>query len=101
MCCRGVDTTYHTRVGRSDTVTGPYLDKDGRDMLLGGGTLVTGRNGPFIGPGHAGIVDYNGKSWFSCHFYDGTARGISKLSIRPLTWTSDGWPEVGTNEQAQ
>ena len=97
MCCRGIDTTYHTRVGRADAVTGPYLDKDGNDMLLGGGTLVTGRSGPFIGPGHAGIVYYNGQSWFSCHFYDGTARGISKLSIRPLTWTKDGWPELGTD----
>ncbi len=95
LCCRGVNSTYHTRVGRSDKLTGPYLDKDGQDMLLGGGTTVADRVGPFIGPGHAGILEDNGKFWFSCHFYDGTQRGVSKLSIRPLTWDADGWPVVG------
>ena len=94
--CRGINTTYHTRVGRSDKITGPYLDKENKDMLTGGGTIVATTEGPFIGPGHAGIIEVNGKSWFSCHFYDGTDRGVSKLSIRPLSWTADGWPEIGT-----
>jgi arabinan endo-1,5-alpha-L-arabinosidase len=95
LCCRGVNSTYNTRVGRSEKVTGPYLDKNGKDMLRGGGTLVTGTEGPFIGPGQAGIFEENGKSWFTCHFYDGTANGASKLSIRPLTWSQDGWPVIG------
>lgn len=96
MCCRGVNSTYNTRVGRAEKVTGPYLDKDGKDLLLGGGTLVVDTQGPFIGPGHAGIIEDQGKFWFSCHFYDGTTqRGISRLSIRPLTWEADGWPVVG------
>ena len=95
MCCRGVYSTYHTRVGRAEKVTGPYLDKNGHDMLLGGGTTVVDTEGPFIGPGHAGIIEVDGKFWFSCHFYDGTDRGVSKLSIRPLTWNSEGWPVIG------
>jgi arabinan endo-1,5-alpha-L-arabinosidase len=94
MCCRGIRSTYNTRVGRAETVMGPYLDKDGKDLLLGGGTVVTQSVGPFIGPGHAGIIEVNGQSWFSCHFYDATARGASKLSVRPLKWTADGWPEI-------
>ncbi|HEX5941915.1 MAG TPA: arabinan endo-1,5-alpha-L-arabinosidase [Anaerolineales bacterium] len=28
-CCQGVDSTYNVRVGRSDTLTGPYVDRDG------------------------------------------------------------------------
>jgi len=100
MCCRGVNSTYHTRVGRAEKVTGPYLDKDGKDMLDGGGTIVADTVGPFIGPGHAGIIEENGKSWFSCHFYDGTTpRGISRLSIRPLTWDAKGWPVVREMDQ--
>jgi arabinan endo-1,5-alpha-L-arabinosidase len=96
MCCRGVNSTYNTRVGRAEKVTGPYLDKDGKDLLLGGGTIVADTQGPFIGPGHAGIIEDHGKYWFSCHFYDGTTeRGISRLSIRPLAWSADGWPVVG------
>jgi arabinan endo-1,5-alpha-L-arabinosidase len=98
MCCRGVNSTYHTRVGRSDKVTGPYLDKNGKDLLLGGGTTVIDTEGPFIGPGHAGILEHEGKFWFSCHFYDATARGMSKLAIRPLTWSADGWPVIGRVE---
>jgi arabinan endo-1,5-alpha-L-arabinosidase len=95
MCCRGVYSTYNTRVGRADKVTGPYLDKNGTDMLLGGGTLVTATDGPLVGPGQAGIFEEDGKSWFTCHFYDATAFGASKLSIRPLTWSADGWPVIG------
>jgi arabinan endo-1,5-alpha-L-arabinosidase len=70
-------------------------------MLLGGGSPVVETDGPMIGPGQAGILDDNGKFWFSCHFYDATARGASKLSIRPLTWTNDGWPQVGNMNKAQ
>jgi arabinan endo-1,5-alpha-L-arabinosidase len=95
FCCRGVNSTYHTVVGRSKDITGPYIDKDGQDMLLGGGSTVVETDGPLIGPGQAGILEDGGRFWFSCHFYDGTARGASKLSIRPLTWSGDGWPVVG------
>jgi arabinan endo-1,5-alpha-L-arabinosidase len=95
MCCRGINSTYQTRVGRSEKVTGPYLDKDGVDLLLGGGTAVALTDGPLIGPGQPGIFEENGKYWFSCHFYDGMAGGASKLSIRPLTWSADGWPVLG------
>jgi arabinan endo-1,5-alpha-L-arabinosidase len=95
MCCRGVNSTYNTRVGRADKITGPYLDKNGNDMLLGGGTLVAKTYGPLVGPGQAGIFEENGKSWFTCHFYDATANGAPKLAIRPLTWSDDGWPVVG------
>ena len=81
-------------MGRSREITGPYLDRDGKDLAQGGGTLLLGTDGAFIGPGHAGIFEEGGKFWFSCHFYDGTQRGASKLSIRPLSWSEDGWPVV-------
>lgn len=95
FCCRGVNSTYNTRVGRADKITGPYLDKSGQDMLHGGGTLIAQTDGPLIGPGQPGIFEEEGKWWFSCHFYDGTAFGTSKLSIRPLTWSDEGWPVLG------
>ncbi|HYG36916.1 MAG TPA: hypothetical protein VEC99_19140 [Clostridia bacterium] len=52
--------------------------------------------GPFIGPGHAGIVSTAGTNWLSCHFYDGTRAGTSTLAILPLQWTTNDWPEVLT-----
>ena len=60
----------------------------------GGVTLLLDTDGPFIGPGRANIFEENGRFWFSCHFYDGTERGRSKLAIRPLQWRDDGWPEL-------
>lgn len=97
-CCRGVNSTYHIRVGRSPALTGPYVDRDGRPLLEGGGTLLLGSEGPFIGPGHAGIVSVGGKEWFGCHFYDATQQGRATYALRPLTWDAGGWPVVGRVE---
>jgi arabinan endo-1,5-alpha-L-arabinosidase len=95
-CCQGANSTYEIRVGRSERITGPYLDKEGKDMLTGGGTLVLKTDGAFIGPGHACILEERGQYWFGCHFYDGTTpRGTSKYAIRPMIWAANGWPEIG------
>jgi arabinan endo-1,5-alpha-L-arabinosidase len=94
-CCRGTNSTYNIRIGRSSKITGPYLDKDGVDLRDGGGTLLVGTTGPFIGPGHAAIFSEAGSDWLSCHFYDGTRAGRPTLAIRPLRWSPDGWPEAG------
>lgn len=93
ICCRGTNSTYEIRAGRSDRITGPYLDRNGVDLAAGGGTLVLRGSPPFIGPGHAGIFGEKGTEWFSCHFYDGTRRGMSALAINKVRWTN-GWPEV-------
>ena len=93
-CCRGTNSTYNIRIGRSATVTGPYLDEEGKDLLTGGGTLFLGSTGPFVGPGHAGVYSEGGTNWFGMHFYDGTRRGASALAIRNLRWGAEGWPEL-------
>jgi len=97
-CCRGAESTYNIRMGRSRSVTGPYLDHTGLDMLRGGGTLFLGSSGRAIGPGHFGrlVVD-EGVEKFSLHFEADLDRGgISVLDIRPLLWR-DGWPVAGEN----
>jgi arabinan endo-1,5-alpha-L-arabinosidase len=93
-CCRGINSTYNIVVGRADKITGPYLDREGRSLMDSGGTLVLASDGPFIGPGHAGIVAIEGREWFGCHFYDGTQRGRSTYALRPLAWDAEGWPVV-------
>ena len=97
LCCRGTNSTYEIRVGRSKKITGPYSDADGINMLNEGGSEFLDTRGPFIGPGHAGIISDNGANWFSCHFYDGTRRGLPTLAILPLQWQTNGWPEILTN----
>lgn len=93
-CCRGVRSTYNIRVGRSRDVTGPYLDRDGRDLRQGGGSLLLGTEGRFIGPGHAGVFQDGDRYLLSYHFYDGERGGRARLAIRPLEWDRDGWPQV-------
>lgn len=94
QCCRGVNSTYEIRVGRSRAVTGPYLDKEGKDLLRDGGTLLMATDGPFIGPGHAAVLRDGRDTLLSVHFYDGTDGGRAKLAISRLRFTRDGWPVV-------
>lgn len=90
-CCQGVNSTsYRIQVGRSTSITGPYLDKSGRNLNSGGGTNLVVTTGRYIGPGHFGYG--NGKVTY--HFYDGQANGAAKLRITSLSWGSDGWPVV-------
>lgn len=92
-CCRGEDSTYEIRVGRSREITGPYVDRDDAPMTEGGGTLVLDTEGRFIGPGHASIFENGGEEWLVHHFYDGEDRGRSKLRLVELEWR-EGWPVV-------
>jgi len=97
-CCRGADSGYNIRVGRSKKPTGPFIDHTGLDMLKGGGKLVVGSGGRFIGPGHFGLLDLGaGVQKFSMHYEADLDRGgASVLDIRPLLW-KDGWPVAGEN----
>ncbi|MCU0791423.1 MAG: arabinan endo-1,5-alpha-L-arabinosidase [Opitutaceae bacterium] len=94
LCCRGKDSTYRVRVGRSRSITGPYLDDQGRDLLEAGGREVIATEGDFIGPGHIGLLKDGETEWASMHFYDGTRDGAPYLALRQLGWTVDGWPEI-------
>lgn len=97
-CCDGANSTYNIRVGRSRSVTGPYLDNMGMDMIRGGGKLVVAANGRYVGPGHFGLMDLgDGVEKFSCHYEADLERsGRSVLDIRALLW-KDGWPVAGAN----
>ena len=93
-CCSGVDSTYRVLVGRAADIEGPYLDKDGVDLLDGGGTTFLETNRRFIGPGHVGFRQTTGGELVGFHFYDGDDNGISKYALHALSW-EDGWPRVG------
>ncbi|MBD3675575.1 MAG: arabinan endo-1,5-alpha-L-arabinosidase [Planctomycetaceae bacterium] len=93
-CCRGTDSTYNIRVGRSRKITGPYLDQRGQELLRGGGTLVLETEGNMIGPGHPVFIERDQKWKMLFHYYDAQHRGVPRLGIRNLTWTCDGWPEI-------
>jgi arabinan endo-1,5-alpha-L-arabinosidase len=102
-CCAGNKSTYHIKVGRSENIKGPYQAKDGSLMIDGGGTMVLDvKTGPLTGPGHAGIIEKDGKSWFSCHFEaDDRMGGKATLGVMAIQWSDDGWPEVMPPDKAK
>lgn len=94
QCCQGISSTYNIRVGRADAVTGPYLDRDGKPMAEGGGTLLLATTGHFIGPGGQEVLRTAQGEMLAYHYYDGDNLGAAKLQLSPLHWTPDGWPEI-------
>lgn len=107
VCCHGVESSYNIRVGRSKSITGPYMDKDDINMAKGGGTVFLDAHGEilgderFVGPGHAGIYQHtDGKEYFSHHFYDSKSGDDSgSLAIWDLKWDEAGWPYIDTSEK--
>ena len=95
-CCDGVNSTYNIVVGRSRSVTGPYYDNVGRDMMAGGGKMVMNARKRTFGAGHFGrFVEEPGVEKMSFHWEaDLDLSGRSTLAIRPLLWVND-WPVGG------
>jgi len=94
LCCRGKDSTYNIRVGRARQLTGPYLDRNGKLMMEGGGTLVVAGNGRWAGPGHCAVLQNRDGDMLVYHAYDTEWRGMSTLRISRLLWDSEGWPRL-------
>lgn len=90
-CCDGANSTYKIAVGRSTSVTGPYVDKSGKGMLSGGGVILDQSTDQWKGPGHNGIFFENDTMFCVNHAY-AASNGTATLFIRPLYW-KDGWPQ--------
>lgn len=104
-CCDGANSTYRLRVGRSASLLGPYVDKQGNlltesaygETILKSNAEVYG----FAGPGHNAeiITDTEGTDWLLYHaikkadpFLDnGTNR--RSLMLDKLVW-EEGWPAI-------
>jgi len=95
LCCRGRKSTYKTMVGRSRTVTGPYVDANGIAMLEGGGTPLLVGNARWFGPGGESILQQAGEDIIVFHAYD-SGTGHPYLQISSIAWVHD-WPEATLN----
>ena len=126
-CCRGPESTYEIRVGRSNSPTGPFLDKEGTDLRDFGGTLVVDldENPEETGPGHAGVftfeeneqnimimtfhyypTDWNLGDWLEdplSDWIDGvwntrtSASPWSYIATKEIIW-EDGWPSLSVED---
>ncbi|MFD2720469.1 RICIN domain-containing protein [Hymenobacter monticola] len=93
-CCKGSNSTYYIQVGRSTSVTGPYLDKNGVDLNQNGGTTLIATSGKYVGPGHVGLFIENGANYLSHHYYDNTQNGRARLSVGNMGYDGAGWPFI-------
>jgi arabinan endo-1,5-alpha-L-arabinosidase len=101
LCCRGTKSSYRTMVGRSQQVTGPYVDADGKPMLEGGGTQLLVANTRWLGPGGESILQRPEGDIIAFHAYDAVT-GKPALQISTLTW-QNGWPHaaLGTTGESR
>jgi arabinan endo-1,5-alpha-L-arabinosidase len=93
LCCRGLKSTYHTMVGRSKSVTGPYVDRDGKPMMDGGGSALLTANDKWLGPGGESLLQQPGKDDLIVFHAYSAVDGHPALHISTIGW-KDGWPSA-------
>lgn len=96
-CCDGKNSTYRTVVGRATKLTGPYINKQGGQMLSDNYTTIISGDDRWKGPGHNSeiITDDEGQTWLLYHSYDMNNDCNGRLMLLDkITWKND-WPEVG------
>ncbi|MBC7946301.1 MAG: family 43 glycosylhydrolase [Chitinophagaceae bacterium] len=98
LCCKGENSTYKMIVGRSTSVTGPYLDINGKSLAKGGGSILLQGDKYWHGVGHNAVIEVDGVDYLVFHGYDAADRGRSKLRIERLEWDTEGWPMVSRKD---
>lgn len=98
LCCQKEKSTYHLVVGRSKAVTGPYLDKEGKDMAKGGGSLFLAGNQDWKALGHNSAYHMNGRDYLVLHAYETADNYLQKLKILDMQWDADLWPVVDASQ---
>ena len=93
-CCIFDDTHYEIRVGRSKDITGPYVDKQGWPLYLGGGSLLIAEDPPFVATGHGDLLQTHAGYWLAHHAKLPQENYLAYLQIRQLHWDADLWPTV-------
>lgn len=94
LCCRAENSNYNIRFGRSKSVIGPYVDKNGVDLMQGGGTLLLAGDEKFYGVGHNSVYTFKGNDYLLCHGYLKSEKGTPILITKKLVWDNEGWPII-------
>jgi len=90
-CCRGENSTYKVVYGRSENANGPFLDKTGKDMNQGGGTILLEGNEEYYGIGHNSAYTFEGKDYLFSHAYSIKKKGAPILKVMEMSWDKDFW----------
>ncbi len=95
-CCEGARSTYHVTVGRSKSLLGPYVDKQGRSLLDNHHEVMLWSSDKVAGPGHNGEIftDDAGQDWMIYHgFLRDDPDGGRQVFLDRVEWV-DGWPHM-------
>lgn len=114
-----LNNNYNVRVARSESITGPYLDDEGRDMATdsngtldsdigykltsgfqypGGPNDSTGYDGngaAWMGLGHCSVLEQDGSWILCCHARLNNGNGAYGglwMQCHQLLWSEEGWP---------
>lgn len=100
LCCPGEgrsvnDLTYRVAVGRSESILGPYVDRNGTPMLDGGGTLLVEGDGiNFAAAGHSDVL-VSGETIYHVYHAYRQSNGAATMRIVELPFDDEGWPVPG------
>lgn len=105
-----LSVAYNTRVARSTSIDGPYLDITGRDVTAQGGEIFPILTHPYkftpdhgwVGISHCAVFDDGKGNWFYSSQqrfpadYDGNpySNAVMLGAVRSIVWTAQGWPLV-------
>lgn len=96
-CCNGAKSSYTIHMARSPAVTGPYVDRHGRERsseVFPPQTVVKNSvNGNEHGPGQIGILSEGGIDRCTYHYYPDNGRSV--IGEQTIVWDADGWPTCG------
>jgi len=97
------DSSYRIKVGRSASLDGEFLDKEGKRMLDGhASTVLSSEDGDrFYGPGHNGEIftDQRGQHYIFFHCHDKMSNSQSRFTfLQRIFWDTDGWPYFETGK---
>lgn len=93
--------TYRLVAGRSKSIFGPFVDRNGNDMMSIHHELVLKGDGKFSSPGHCSriITDDAGQDWILYHAYRDDM-DYRCLMLDRLDWV-DGWPVVAGKKPSE
>jgi arabinan endo-1,5-alpha-L-arabinosidase len=73
------------------------MDKDGKAMMKGGGTLLVQGNSSWSAPGHNAVIVYDNRTYNVYHALAAPSgqNGVATLRIAEITWDAGDWPVSG------
>ena len=96
-CCEGQKSTYTTVVARSKDLFGPYVDKQGGQMLDNKHEVILHKNDRFVGTGHNSTLleDDEKNTWMLYHAFELERLDAQRqVLLDRILWDEDGWPYV-------